>query len=87
MPQITKKCLEFYERQHPFEDYYHSRSLKDKRFVPEEKLEDENEDREDGSASESSLSADSDTEFEELPETIKREAYRVYQEAQKSLVA
>ena len=55
--------------------------------MPEEKLEDENEDREDGSASESSLSADSDTEFEELPETIKREAYRVYQEAQKSLVA
>jgi hypothetical protein len=82
---ITKKCLEFYERLHPFEDYYHSRSLKDKRFVPEAKAEEDNEEPEEDPASQSSLSVDSDTEFEELPETIKLEAYRTYQEAQKML--
>jgi len=90
---VTKKSIDFFQRLHTFDEYYHIRSLKDKRFIPDieeikdsENENDQNNPREDVEESESSMSVESESECDELPETIKLEAYQSYEETRKTLL-
>lgn len=90
---VTKKSIEFYQRLHPYNEFYNLRSLKDKRFIPEEEEEEEKEKDNNGEdqgeeekESESSMSLESDTECDELPVTIKIEAQQAYEETRKAML-
>ena len=88
---VTKKSIEFYQRLHSYDEFFHMRSLKDKRFIPEEEDEEEKEKENNGEnqeddEDESSMSLESDTECDELPATIKIEAQQAYEESKKSMV-
>ncbi len=97
--RVTKKSLEFYQRLHPFDEFYTIRSVKDKRSVAEEEDAEmaEEKDKEKPAAGEeeekaeesdgSSYSIISDTECDDLPESVKIDARRAYEETRKVVLA
>lgn len=83
---VTKKSLEFYQKLNPYDEFFSQKAGTDKRFVqeePEENEENKNEDEKNENNSEESESQSviSDTECDELPETVKLEALAAYKEA------